>query len=310
VRPEPSLASSALRREVVILANPLAGTQSRVRASEELVQALSGVGLDASICWQREELAQWVQTRQEQLCCVVAAGGDGTVNEVLNRVPGAPLAILPLGNENLIARHFRFPSSPARLAQTIAHATPRRLDLARVEGRYFSIMAGAGLDAAVVHHVHSRRRTHINKLHYVAAIGRCLARYPYPRIEATLDSGEQLHGAMVFVFNLAEYGLRLPIAPRARADDGLLDVVVFQRPGLMALLRYLAAVVLSRHERLPDVQHRQARRIQLRAEQPVPLQVDGDPAGYLPVTIEVAPGLLHLLAPPGVSASAGSPIRH
>jgi diacylglycerol kinase family enzyme len=296
-----------IRRQVIILANPVAGTQARAQATEDLVAALQQTGLEAVICREREDLQACVKERGERLRCVVAAGGDGTLNEVLNRVPGVPVTILPLGNENLVARHFHFQRSPADLAHTIAHAPLRQLDLARVEGRYFSVMAGAGLDAEVVHQVHARRSSHINKLHYILPIWRALRDYTFPEIEVEIEeTGERLRGAMVFVFNLPEYGLRLPVAARARADDGLLDLVVFERSGVLNLARYIGAVMRRQLERLRDVKYRLVRRVHLRSRRPVPLQVDGDPAGFLPVTIEVAPGMLHLLAPE-VSASGASP---
>jgi diacylglycerol kinase family enzyme len=100
------------------------------------------------------------------------------------------------------------------------------------------------------------------------------------------------------VFNVPAYGLGLPIAGKARPDDGWLDLFVFQRPGVLNLARYLGAVLCRCHERLPDVQHRRVRRVHLRADGPVPVQADGDPAGFLPVTVEVVPAAWRLLAPP------------
>jgi YegS/Rv2252/BmrU family lipid kinase len=290
-----------LSRQVLILTNPLAGSRSRRQHVDELVHALRVRGLEATLCLKREELSDLV-SRSDGLRCIVAAGGDGTLNEVLNRAPGTPVAILPLGNENLVARHFRLGRSVARLADAIAltHNTTTRqhIDLGRIGGRYFSLMAGVGIDAQVVHDVHRDRRGHINKLTYVVPTVKALWRYPFPAIEVTIEeTGERLHGATVFLFNLPVYGIGVPIAPRARADDGLLDLVVFQRPGLLNFVRYFAAILFRRHERLGDVQYRRVKRVRLSSEQAVPVQTDGDPGGGLPVTIEVVPGALPLVMP-------------
>jgi diacylglycerol kinase family enzyme len=286
------------RREVLVLANPKAGPHGGRQHVLALLHALRERGLHSALCAGREELSALVRERADALRCVVAAGGDGTLNEVLNRAPGVPVAILPLGNENLVARYFRLSRSAERLADAIAGGRVRRLDLARAHGRLFSLMAGVGFDARVVHDVHQSRRGHINKLTYALPLLRALASYPFPAVEVSVEeTGERLEGAMAFLFNLPVYGLGLPIAPQARADDGLLDLVVFERPGRMALLRYLVALLGGGVGRLSDIKRRRVKCVRLASSLPVPLQTDGDPAGGLPTTIEVVPGALPLLAP-------------
>src|SRR5262249_12011568 len=172
-----------------------------------------------------------------------------------------PAALLPLGNENLVAEFCRIPRCPQALADMIRAGQTRQLDLARANGRLFCLMASAGLDAEVVHRVHRRRRGHINRLSYVVPVLQALRNYSYPLLEATIEeTGERLRGALVFVFNLPLYGLRLPIAAEAEPDDGLLDLCVFERPGVINLARYLAALAWRGCGRLPDVQHRRLRR--------------------------------------------------
>jgi YegS/Rv2252/BmrU family lipid kinase len=295
--PPPHPTPSALKR-VAVLANPKAGSETSRRLVEALVKRLAAKGLEPVVCWRREDLSAEVATRRDELRCVVAAGGDGTVMEVVNRAPGVPVAVLPLGTENLTARHWGVARCTRAAADAVAAAKVRRFDLARADGRTFCLMASAGFDAGVVHRVHRRRRGHINRLTYAVPILQTLGSYDYPPIDVTVeDTGERLRGSLVFVFNLPRYGLRLPLAPDARPDDGLLDVYVFERPGFFALARYLFAVLRGRHTRLPDVRHRQVRRVRLSSGARVPLQIDGDPAGLLPVTIEVVPGALALVLP-------------
>jgi diacylglycerol kinase family enzyme len=286
-------------RRVAILANPRAGSGRSRRIVEELVVSLGLRDLTPSVCWQREDLDTLVESpARSELRCVVAAGGDGTLMEVVNRAVGLPATILPLGNENLVARHCRLERSGRKLAEVIAAGRLRRFDLARANGRLFCLMAGAGFDAEVVHRVHRRRRGHINKLSYALPLLQAVSYYPFPSIEVALEeSGERLRGAMVFVFNIPEYALGLPIAAGGSAEDGLLDVCVFERAGVLALLGYLGAVTSRRHQRLPDFQHRRTRRVFLTASRPTPLQTDGDPAGCLPTTIEVVPRALELVVP-------------
>ncbi len=284
---------------VAILANPRAGADSSRRLVEALARRLRALGLSPLVCWQRRELSEAVASAAEDLRCVVAAGGDGTLLEVLNRAPGVPVAVLPLGTENLVARYCGVGRCARSLAEVVAAGRLRQIDVARANGRTFCLMASAGFDAAVVHRVHRRRRGHITRLSYALPVVQLLQEYRYPPIDVeVMDSGERLRGSLVFVFNLPRYGLGLPVGPDAVPDDGLLDLYVFQRPGALALARYVWAVFRGRQRGLPDVAHRRARGFRLSSAEAVPLQTDGDPAGWLPATVEVLPQQLTLLVPP------------
>jgi diacylglycerol kinase family enzyme len=237
-------------------------------------------------------------SRREDIRCVVAAGGDGTLLEVVNRAAGVPATILPLGNENLVARYLGLTRSGAELADVIAAGSVTQFDLARANGRLFCLMASVGLDADIVHRVHRRRRGHINRLSYVIPLMQAMQNYQFPAVEVIIeDTGERLQGGTVFLFNLPRYALGLPIAANGSAEDGLLDLCVFERPGVLELLRYLTAVVTRRHGKLPDFYHRKVRRVRLESMEPAPIQTDGDPAGSLPAVIEVIPSALPIVVP-------------
>src|SRR5581483_11204895 len=144
--------------DVAILANPIAGSASSPRLLEELVAGLIAQGLKPTVCRRPQELSLLASSAAKSLRCVIAAGGDGTLAEVLNRAPDVPVSILPLGNENLVARHFDCPKSSPLLIQSVLAGKLRLMDLGRMNGRYFTLMAGVGFDADVVHRVHRNRR--------------------------------------------------------------------------------------------------------------------------------------------------------
>jgi diacylglycerol kinase (ATP) len=290
----------AARRRVVVLANPRAGAGSSRAHVDELAACLRERRLEPQVCWQREEFSAAVRTAGEELRCVVSAGGDGTLVETLNRAPGQPVALLPVGNENLVARFLNIERSGQKLAHIIAGGAYSRLDLARAESdggsRLFCLMAGAGFDAEVIHKVHRRRHGHIDKSTYVWPIIQTLRRYNYPLMDVeVLDSGERLRGALVFVFNLPKYAMDLPLAPEARGNDGCLNLCVFERPGIANLFRYFSSILRGRRDKVRDFHHRFVRRVRLTAGATVRLQTDGDPAGCLPVTIQVVPAALTLV---------------
>lgn len=289
----------AEKRDVAILVNPRAGSGPSSEITNQLLRELRRLGLNPRVCRHRAELSALAREEEDRLRCVVAAGGDGTVAEVVNRAPGLPVAILPVGNENLAADYFGFRRSAWRLARAVAVGLTRRVDLARANQRRFVLVASTGIDADVVARVHRRRRGHISRLTWLPPILEALSHYTWPTIEVELlDTGERLRGKQALVFNLPRYALRLPIASEASPEDGLLDLIVLERGGFQPLIEFLMAV-LGLRRRLPrGVHRRKLQRLRLESEaQPVPLQIDGDPGFALPAMIEVLPRALELIVP-------------
>jgi len=236
----------------------------------------------------------------------VAVGGDGTVAELVNRTPpGVPLAILPAGTENLLARHLGFTQHPDPLAHAICRGKTLQLDAGLAAGRIFLLMLGCGFDAAVVRRFHGRRSGHIRRLDYFGSIVHAAAHYRFPEIrvywqtgdEADATSDRELTARWVFAFNLPCYGGGLRVCPQANGTDGLLDACVFRGGGFWQALRLAAMVGLGIHQRSADWTTVRTRRLRLSSSEPVPYQLDGDPAGMLPLDVELLPGRLTFLKP-------------
>ncbi|NQU09330.1 diacylglycerol kinase family lipid kinase [bacterium] len=238
--------------------------------------------------------------------CVVAAGGDGTINEVVNGLgPNGPrLGVLPLGTVNVFARELGL-GTDIRTAWSVLEAGRERvLDLARAEAgdatRYFVQLAGVGLDAWAVQHASWELKKKIGPLSYLWA-GLKAVRQPGAPIEVATDAGEPrvARGVVVLVGNGRFYGGEFPVFPRARLDDGLLDVCVFQRGGYLDVLRYAVGVTRGTHVRCRDVDYFQATRFTCRAggDGAAPFELDGELAGRAPVTFSVLPGALRVAVP-------------
>jgi diacylglycerol kinase family enzyme len=252
------------------------------------------------------------------LRAVVAAGGDGTAAAVVNATrPETPIAVLPLGTENLLAKYFGFNLDPTRLCRTIERGDTIRLDAGCANRRVFLLMLGCGLDAEVVRRLHADRRDNIRHLSYAKPILGSLRSYEYPEMRvycegdkrpaaspADRDTGcdppqPPITARWVFVANLPCYASGLKIVPRADGADGLLDVCTFRQGSLWNGLRYLGGVILGRHETWRDCVSLRTRRLRIESNEPVPYQVDGDPGGCLPVDIEVLPQRVTILTPEG-----------
>lgn len=291
-------------REVTIVANPYSGALENRARVEALVEALRREGLQPRALWSFDELSEAAGEPGflERCRCVVAAGGDGTFNRLLNCRFGAPLAMFPLGNENLLARQFGYPAEPSAAAAALAAGRLCTIDAARAGPRLFSIVASAGFDAEVVHRLErwrsaAGRLKRVRRGSYVPLIVGAAWQYGFPLLEIEADE-LRCRGALVLVFNLPQYCFGLPFVPSARGDDQWLDFVVFTRPGRWATIGYALSVLRRRHAGRGDVVVGRARCIRLQGSQAVPLEIDGEAHGFTPVEIEVVPAALPLLVPP------------
>ena len=245
---------------------------------------------------------------------VIVAGGDGTVNEVVNGLTGTGTAmgVLPVGTGNLWAKELRVPTytltNPRRLQEAAAdlvEGTVRAIDVGRVGERVFLCWASAGLDAKVTSEMEPRERAtkRLGVLPYLIAALLVARDYKGVESEVVFDGnvdGDVVRGRMLLVVanNIQQYGGLVEVAPQAKLDDGLLDIFVFKGLGIQYLVRHLVRVLSQRYLDDPEIIHRQARRIELRSNEALSVQADGDPIGTTPVTMEVVPGALRIIAPP------------
>ena len=251
--------------------------------------------------WQLDEL--------EELCrqpgfaaeyrCVVAAGGDGTLNRTINYRLSVPLAVLPLGNENLFARQFGFTTDPVLLAGKIARGKTRSIDLGRAGQQLFSVVVSGGFDGDVAHRLADWRQDQsrlrrVGSHSYVLPIATSICCYRFPIVELEAD-GQRFAGALAMIFNVPRYALGLRLCPDALPDDGWLDWVVFARPGRVRLAVYAAAVALGQHRRLSDVRYGRAHRLWLRSAASVPLELDGEAAEFTPIEMSIEPLALRIV---------------
>jgi YegS/Rv2252/BmrU family lipid kinase len=228
---------------------------------------------------------------------IVAAGGDGTVNEVLNGIADAPqglenarLAVMPLGTVNVFARELGLPFSPSVAWERILAGTEIQIDLPRAEfqlqgrttSRYFTQLGGAGLDAQAVELVNWPLKKRIGPLAYVWAGLKALTGRP---CQITVSGGgSTARGELVLIGNGTLYGGNYRLFPKADLRDGLLDVCVFPRVNWLTLARCGPELVLR--GRLPGAAtvNFTAPSLTLEAAGPAPMELDGELVGHLPAT--------------------------
>jgi YegS/Rv2252/BmrU family lipid kinase len=307
-----------LSPRALILFNPAAG-QANLRAA---LEAAAGIWRQAG--WQVElrpteyaghatVLAQ--QAAQSGVAIVAAAGGDGTVNEVVNGIVNTQtaLAVLPIGTVNIWAREMGLTMDVRQAAQAFLTAQREQVDVGKTVSkaaeRYFLLMAGVGFDAAVTAGVRSDQKRRLGAIAYVKHAITLAWQFKGIRTHIRID-GQRIRGRvlMLVIGNSQLYGGVVKITAHAVLDDGQLDVCVIKGRRMLAAPWRLLSIFVRQYKlqgvwQDPQVEHYKARRVQITGKKKIPVQVDGDYIGTTPMIFEVVPRGLWVLVPEGADRS-------
>ncbi len=230
---------------------------------------------------------------------VAVVGGDGTLRAVAKGLLQSklPMAVIPVGISNVFARALGLPLEVEDALLNLKAGVKFPVDIGIANGEPFLLMLGAGLDAMAVYETKQWMKDMMGKGAYLIAGVKGYPSFHSRPIRVFLeDTGEKLAGYEVVVSNVPLYGGNFVMCPRARYNDGVLDVCIFRGFGIFNYSRYLWGVLRGRHIGYPDVVMRQAKRIKLIGEG-VPCHVDSDPFGKLPVEISVMHSSLEIIVP-------------
>jgi YegS/Rv2252/BmrU family lipid kinase len=288
---------------VHLIVNPVAGACQQAGALGRLVRRLRNRGLQVethTTCGPGDARRMAV-TCAADADAVIAVGGDGTVCEVSNGLFGqqVPLIIWPTGTENLVARSLGFRPDVDLAIACVERGEHRPLDVGVANGHSFLVVVGVGFDAEVVRRVVDCRRGHITHFSYAAPLWRTFWEHRFPPLRVFNDGHLYWEGrGLVFVGNMARYALGLPVVRDARPDDGLLDLCIFSCRDRRQLIAHSVRTLLRRHIEHPDVRYVRVRQVRVESPQRVPVELDGECAGFLPVEIGVRPAAIRVCLPP------------
>jgi len=293
-----------VRRHILIIVNPAAG---RARFSERrlrrFVAALERQGCTVVLRragpspGQVERLAGQAEPGFE---AIVAAGGDGTISAVVNGLGGraVPFGVLPLGSANVLAREIRLPRAPEALASLITTGPVSPIWLGRVGERAFVMMASAGFDSEIVAALSPELKRRVGRLAF--AWGFLVRLWHCPACELTVRAdGVEYRAAAVVAAKGRHYAGPFVVAPGADLAEPVLELVLLDRRGRWAMLRYATALFLGRVPRLGDIAIVRARQASVAGNRALPVQADGEIVGELPITLAVADRPLLLIRPAG-----------
>ena len=289
--------------KVLVVANPAAGTGRGRARTAELVRALEVRG-HAVECFSTRspgDARRRVADAERCVDAIVAAGGDGTLNEVVNGLADpsrTPLVPLALGTANMLAGALGIPRDPAALVALLEAGTIRRIDLGRVGATRFLGVAGVGFDAMVTEAVRRRRRGSLGYRGYALPILRTLAGYRVPRLRVRLDGGAPIACGFAIVAKLPNYGGLFAVTPDAQPDSGRLHVCLFHDASIAGLVRIVRPARRGRLAERADCTVAASSQIAVESEdEPVAVQLDGDAWGTTPIEITLEPRVVPLLVP-------------
>jgi YegS/Rv2252/BmrU family lipid kinase len=241
---------------------------------------------------------------------IVAAGGDGTVNEVLNGIGDDPdgfartrLGVLPLGTVNVFARELKIPLKLERAWKVLRRGNTTQIDLGRADfldegkpqSRYFMQLGGAGLDARAIELVSWKLKKNAGPVAYVVAGFQALAE-KQPRITVSVD-GKTIQGELALFGNGKFYGGSFHIFPGAHLSNGRLDVCVFPRVNVPTLLCLAPGFLLRQKLSEHRVRRLRAAKFEMTSDVPAAFELDGEWIGSLPATFSVEHQKLRVVVP-------------
>lgn len=297
------------RTTAILIANPHAGSYTQNAAQiEDTVAYLNEHqwAVTLKLTQEQGDARKFAREAVQQgQAVVIAVGGDGTVNEVIQELAGheTALGVLPSGTVNVWARETGIPLNDLVAArEVLLTGKKRRIDLGKANDRYFLLMATIGFDAEVTRTVEKKKRFGV--LDYILK-GTWLG-LSYPNFTVFLQRGKnarRVRALQVIFGNTQLYAGTIKFTWQAKCDDGLLDICIVRSLNLFGRIGMLFDFLLRRKERQQWVMYSSSQEVKVHTTQPVAVQVDGDPLGntsqrgFPPTTFTVVPGTLTVIVP-------------
>ena len=289
---------------IILIANPAAhrASNKKVATASYYLQS-KGYEVEVIFTHSRgdaEHLARESLLRQPSL--IIAAGGDGTFNEVVNGIAGTgiPMGILPLGTTNVLARELHIPENVQAAIEKALRKNPHSISLGKITltdsspniSRYFILMAGIGYDAMAVYGTNEVLKQFSGQGAYLYSGMKTLVKF-HPSLLTFTADGKHYEGYSGIIGNAAKYGGAFSVTPDADLSDPVLHLCIFKGRKRVDIARYVFGVLTGTHLKYRDIEYLRAKHIVINGR--AHIQLDGDYFGMTPAKVEVAPNALNLI---------------
>lgn len=297
--------------KVTIIINPIAGRKNHsvvkkaidVLKSNGIIPEIRETTKEGEACiFAREEVAKGTEI-------VVAAGGDGTVNEVANGLIGSSvrLGVLTIGTANVFSLETQIPSDPVLAINTVLRGAPTLINVGNIRlrgkagkkeiSKHFLLMVGIGFDGGVVHELTRSKISKWGKAAYIFAGMRVVAKYTHSPLYIQIDQGKTIKGYSAIIGKAHYYGGKFSVTPQASLMDDYLDLCVLQSKGSWKMLKYALGIIQGKHLTYNDVYYDKAKEIEISSPDVVFVQADGDFIGKLPAYLSLKKEALTVMLP-------------
>lgn len=285
----------------LLIVNPVAKRFSRKRLKEAIRLLSKGFDLDlimTSFKGEAEAIAR--DSLNKGYSIVIAAGGDGTFNEVINglALTGMPLSILPMGTTNVLAKELGIEEGIEKAVRRIIKGREHILSLGLISlqspplNRYFCLMAGIGFDGEAVSACNDRLKRPLGKGAYILSGLKTLFRFSPEPLTFSFDS-RSIIAYSAIIGKAAKYGGDFRITPDASLFEKDLYIYLMQGKRRIDILRYVLSIILGKHLGLKDITY--SRAIEITIEGKAKVQIDGDYIGHTPATVRVIPEAIRMV---------------
>ncbi len=289
--------------KIQVIGNPISGKGKAEPQINEFASVLERLGHEVDVfmttsAGEARERSRLIDPNTDAL---VAAGGDGTVNEILNGLTdpcAIPILHLPVGTANQLALTLGLPSEPEKLASILERKLIRRVDMGLAGNRRFLMIVSAGFDAKVAEEIDKHRGSRLGYSGYIFPILKMAACHRPAKLEVVIDDRYRISGCWVMVLKVRLYGGLLVFADDARLDSGLFHVCVFSEGTLRGLLLYASAGLMRVASHIPGITRMTGKKIRIESKEPIPIEVDGEYVGTTPLDITMKPSAVPLIVPP------------
>jgi YegS/Rv2252/BmrU family lipid kinase len=291
-----------MKEKILLIGNPVTGHGHTRQKFAEFVRIMEskGYGVESYFTSRAGDAHHKSRCLEPDVRALVVAGGDGTLNEVINGLADPsriPIAILPTGTSNVLANELGLPRKPKSVAQAIIQGKVRRIDMGLIGKNRFTVSVNIGIDAMITEEVFRSGKTSIGYWRYIIPVLKVLARYHVPDITVVIDGRKPLVCGLVHVGNTHRYGGIFSISDQARCDSGHLDICIFPRGSIAACARYYLAAARGRVSKIKNVYYLTGKQIFVYSQKPIAVQTDGEYYGVTPILIKIQPSTVPVIIP-------------
>ncbi len=292
-----------MKSSIVFIFNPAAKKASKRNIAKAFHFLESrGYKVEVIVTGQRGDAERFAKEAvKKSPFLIIAAGGDGTFNEVINGIVGSdvPMAILPLGITNVLAKELGIHENVEDALEIALSSIPKTVSLGKIvqdpefgSGRYFCLMAGIGFDGEVVYGLNEAFKKLSGKGAHIYSALKTLSGFCPGELIFNID-GENYSGYTAVIGKSAKYGGNYKITPDAKLTDPFLYACIFKGKKRLDILRYIFGITAGRHLRFRDVRYTKATSVEVQGD--TYIQIDGDYFGKAPATVNVVPNIVRMV---------------